>query len=212
MKKYFICAALLATGITNAALPIDGWYGSLFGGYAYMPNNVNKVHHNLLFSHADYKNGYDAGASFGYKCSPMRYEGELTYINSNLDHFKVNRINQTTVHGYNRVGLAMANVYLDLPALIPTIDPFIGIGIGYALEDGLLKSHGPLNRTRFSTTDTMFAYQATGGLTYNFDEAWAFNVAYRYVATERADRFRKPFQASLANAGVVYRFDGDRYK
>ena len=46
-----------------------------------------------------------------------------------------------------------------------------------------LDSTGPFRTTYFTATDNSFAYQGTAGLTYNFSENYAVNLAYRYVAT-----------------------------
>lgn len=212
MKTILFSTALLATSIASAATPIDGLYASLFGGYANLPNNINKTHDGLLRSHAKYQSGYNVGGSFGYKSTPLRYEGELTYIQAKLKQFKVNGYHQLGVTGLNETGLAMANVYYDFPAMIPTIEPFLGVGIGYAYVDTFFRSTGPFNATHYKSADSAFAYQGIAGLTYNFAEAWALTASYRYVATDKIHDFGKIFQANLANAGVVYRFDEGSYK
>ena len=40
MRGKLFSAVLLTSGIATAAVPIDGWYASLFGGYSYLPNNL----------------------------------------------------------------------------------------------------------------------------------------------------------------------------
>ncbi len=212
MRLAFVSAALLATQIASAATPIDGWYGSVFGGYAYVPNNISNTQSGLSRTDASYRAGYDAGGSFGYKSNPMRYEGELTYINAKLNHFLVNTINQTRTTGHTNGILAMANIYYDFPAMITCIEPFLGVGLGYAWVNAKLYSTGPIIATEFTGSNSLFAYQATAGLTFNFSENYALNLGYRYVATERADQLGKSFQAHLGNIGAVYRFDEGRYK
>lgn len=212
MRRLFVPAALLFAGLTNAATPINGWYSSLFGGYAYVPNNINVTRNGLTRSSATYFSGYDAGGNFGYKSNPMRYEGELTYLNVDLDKFRVNRVQQRGVNGYNNAFLAMANAYYDFPDFAAAIQPYLGVGIGYAFIHAKLNSTGPLAPTHYNATNTLFAYQATAGLTYNFAENYALNVGYRYAATKQADAFGKMFQANLANVGATYRFDEARYK
>lgn len=212
MKKLLFSTALLATSTVMAATPIDGWYAGIFGGYAYLSGNVNKTKNGFLRNHAEYKDAYDAGGSFGFKSTPLRYEGELTYIKGKLERFKLDRRTQTGVVGNNQAGFAMANIYYDFPPFVPTIEPFLGLGIGYGFVDGVFKSNGPLTATRYKTSDSVFAYQGAVGFTYNFAEAWALNVNYRYLATDKVNGFGKHFQASLANVGGVYRFDGNLYK
>ena len=60
--------------------------------------------------------------------------------------------------------------------------------------------------------DNVFSYQGTAGITYNFAEQYAVNIAYRYIATSKPEDFGRIFQAHLASAGVSYRFDCDTYK
>ena len=143
----------------------------------------------------------------------MRYEGEVTYLKANINNFQVNHIRQTNVSGYNQALLGMANVYYDFPRFIaPVIQPFLGIGIGYAWIQDRLDNTSTLYPVRFRGTNSAFAYQATGGLTYNFAENYALNLGYRYVATSNVPELGKMFQVHLANVGATYRFDGNNYK
>jgi len=212
MRIAFASAALLATQIVSAATPIPGWYSSVFGGYAYLPNNISNTQIGQVRTNASYNGGYDAGGSIGFKSEPMRYEGELTYIHAKLDRFNINNIPQTHVAGYGQAVLAMANIYYDFPDMVAAVQPFLGVGLGYAWVDSQLNSEGPFTRTQFSASSSAVAYQATAGLTFNYSENYAFNVGYRYVATTRIHDLGKVFQANLANVGVVYRFDEARYK
>lgn len=212
MKRALLSVACFTASIANAATPIPGWYASLFGGYAYLPNNVQSYYGGVKRSDVGYWHGYDAGGNIGYKSEPMRYEGELTYLNANLKKFKINGVQQTQVGGYNNAILAMANAYLDVPKMGTLLQPFLGVGIGYAWIHAILNSQGPSSASTFTGQNTKFAYQGTAGLTYNFAENYALTLAYRYVATTKVDELGKIFQANLGNLGVVYRFDGNRYK
>lgn len=212
MKISLFSTALLATTLAHATIPIDGWYSSVFGGYAYLPNNINSTINNLTRTDASYHNGFDAGGSIGYKSNPLRYEGELTYLNADLNAFRINSIAQTGLSGYSNSILGMANIYYDFPGITPSIEPYLGVGLGYAWVQAKLNSSGPTDATTFTGSNSVFAYQATAGLTYNFAENYALTLGYRYLATERADHLGKAFQANLANVGAVYRFDENRYK
>ena len=212
MRLALVSLALLATSVADAATPINGWYSSAFGGYTYLPNNINVTNTGLARSNSSYQGGYDAGGSIGYKSNPMRYEGELTYLDANLQKFNINGIPQTGVTGYSNAFIAMANVYYDFDNLVGSLQPYLGGGIGYAWIGGKFRSTGPTGSTQLTVSNTPFAYQATAGLIYNFAENYALSLGYRYVATVHADEFGKSFQANLANLGVVYRFDGINYK
>ena len=212
MKTALVFAALCAASTANAATPIDGWYSSIFGGFAYLPSNVHKWYYGTLRSDPTYHSGYDGGGSLGYKSNPMRYEGELTYLKARTHSFRVNSIRQTGVTGNSSAFLAMANVYYDFHDFVPTIQPFLGMGVGYAWVGAALDGTGPFQRTGFNASSNVFAYQATAGLTYNFSENYALNVGYRYIITGHSNVLGKTFQANLANIGVVYRFSENHYK
>jgi len=213
MKRIiFITTALLASTLATASTPIDGWYSSAFGGYAWTPGNINTTSLGLTRSNAAYQSGFDAGGSLGFKSNPMRYEGELTYIRANLNRFDVNGIKQTAPEGYANAALGLANVYYDFLGITSPIQPFLGAGIGYAWIQNKLDSSSPFGLTRFSNSNSVFAYQATGGLTYNFAENYALSLGYRYVATTNISDLGQMFQAHLANVGAIYRFDGKNYK
>lgn len=205
---FFAC---LATSSVFSATPIDGEYMSGFGGFTYVPGNINVTQGTLTRSNTSYQSGFDAGGNLGFKSNLMRYEGEVTYLSVNVNQFNVNGTQQVNPSGYNRAVLGMANVYYDWPGCT-TLQPFLGAGIGYAWVQAKLDSTGPAGITNYNGTNSVFAYQATGGLTYNFSENYALNIGYRYVATTHAPAFGHNVQAHLANLGAVYRFNGDFYK
>ncbi len=212
MRFSLFSAALLASGMVAAAAPVDGMYTRVFGGYTYLPDNVSSSFEGLVRNHSSYNGGYNVGGAFGYQSNPLRYEVEYTYLSAGARRFYVNYIEQTGVSGSSSANLLMANIYYDFPELVSTLSPYVGIGLGYAYLQSKLDSTGPNGRTYFDVTANEFAYQATAGLTYNFAENYALHLNYRYVATDSARNFGKVFQANLASAGVIYRFDQGNYK
>lgn len=213
MKRSIYCIALLTSQLASASTAIDGWYNKVFGGYAYLPNNMNNTDVvGAIRTQARYQAGYNAGAGFGYKSNPLRYEGELTYINANASRFMINALQQRGVSGFSNAVVGMANVYYDLPSMISCIQPFVGVGLGYAWVHATLNSRGPFTPSNYSGNDGVFAYQATAGFTYNFAENYALDLDYRYLATERPSHLGRVFQANMANLTAIYRFDGGRYK
>lgn len=212
MRITLLSAALLATGLASAATPVDGWYTSVFGGYTYLPDNVNTTTFGVLRNDSSYNGGYNAGGRIGFQSNPIRYEAEYTYLSGDTHFFKVNHIRQIGISGNTSANLIMANIYYDCPEMLPAIAPYLGIGIGYAYIQTSLNSTGPDGATYFNASDNEFAYQATVGLTYNFAENYSANLGYRYAATASAGNFGSMFQAHIANAGVVYHFDKGNYK
>lgn len=214
MRMMFFPAALLilTTSTAKAAAPIDGLYASLFGGYTYVSDNLSRNYYGLALTHASYDGGYNAGGRLGYKSNPMRYEGEITYLSVDAKRFYVNEVRQRGVTGQSNAALAMVNVYYDFPEMVPCIAPFIGGGLGYAWVEASLKSQRPLGTIRFKGSNGVFAYQGTLGITYNFAENYALDLAYRYVGTEQPDKLGKIFKASMASISAIYRFDEANYK
>ena len=212
MRIITISALLLTSNLTMAATPIEGWYTSVFGGYAYLPHFINTNHGGFNRNNVNTQAGYDVGGNLGFKSNPMRYEGELSYITAKINSFALNYVPQTGVTGYNNVALAMANVYCDLPGVTELLKPFLGVGIGYGWIQAQLNANGPTTVSRFSGANSTFAYQANAGLTYNFAENYALTINYRYVATTNVPELGQMFQAHIANAGATYRFDGNNYK
>lgn len=212
MRGKIISVAMLTTSMLHAALPIDGWYYGVFGGYTYLPNNIYNTSYGLTRTNAEYASGYNAGGNIGFKSNPMRYEAELTYLNANLNKFNINGTSQLGVSGYNNAISAMANIYYDFPGLVESIQPFLGLGIGYSFVQVKMGSQAPFGVTKYTGTNSIFTYQGTAGITYNFAENYAINLAYRYLSTTNASELGRTFQANMANVGVVYRFDGQSYK
>lgn len=213
MRITFFSAALLASAASCAATPIDGWYSSVFGGFTYMPDNLSISTPGLFLDRAAYDSGYNAGGRVGFKSNPLRYEAEFTYINANLHDLNANYVSQLDVSGNTSASLAMANIYYDFPDMVPAIQPFLGLGLGYGWLQSTLQSSGPDNPISFTTgTDSVFAWQATAGFTYNFAECFALDIAYRYVGTGSSDNLGKVFQANLGTVGVTYRFNENGYK
>ena len=212
MKIGFLSAAILATQVSIAATPIDGWYSSIFGGGSYVPDNISASKLGRPINHAAYYFGYNAGGRVGFQSNPLRYEGEVTYIAAKLKRYYINRVLRTRVAGQTTATMAMANVYYDFPNMLLCIQPFLGVGLGYAWVDGQLNSSGPFSFPRYKGGSSVFAYQGTAGFTYNFAENYALNIAYRYVGTERVSHLGKVFQGNLGTIGVIYRFDESSYK
>jgi opacity protein-like surface antigen len=203
---------LLAAPATHAATPIDGWYSNVFAGYAYVPDNINTTRGSTTYTNANYESEYNAGGSFGFKSNPMRYEGQVTYLNAALSHVYENSLKQTEISGHNNAFFGLVNVYYDFPDVIQTISPFLGLGLGYGWIDMKINNKYLIDVPDFSDAGSAFAYQGSVGLTFNFAENYALNIGYRYIGTNRVFAFDHIFQAHLANISAIYRYEEARYK
>lgn len=165
---------------------------------------------------------YTTASASSYNADAFPLPFQLT---RNRTHFRHSR-------GRTQAGFGMANVYHDFPEMVPCISPFLGAGLGYGWVETSLTRHrdalldnrqvlafiaNPLFRDldrgrHIKASGGGFAYQGTAGLTFNFQENWALNVAYRYVATTRIRDLGKTFQGHLGSVGVVYRYNEYNYK
>lgn len=213
MIRNCISALLLtASASSYAATAIDGLYASVYGGWAYVPDNINSFYGGLHRTDATYQDAFMAGGAFGYKSNPMRYEGELFYVGSDLKGFRINNTKQTTPFGDSNGVFALASAYYDFCEVIPTITPFLGVGLGYGWVDTQMNAEGPNFRSRFNSKGSIFAYQASAGLSYNFAENFSLYVNYRYLGGGELKNMGENYQAHIAMGGVTYRFDGGLYK
>lgn len=212
MKIKLLSSLLLASGLSYAAAPINGWYGEVFGGYSYMPSNLFATLNGLTFTDVHYNSGYHGGGRFGYKDNPLRYEAEITYITAFPSNFNVNFVRRTSFSGQTSATTGLANIYYDFPELILTLTPYISGGIGYAYVSSRLLSTGPLFVSEFRGTGSAFAYQGSVGIAYNFADNYSLDIAYRYLGTTNIRQIGSQFQAHMASAGATYRFDGVYYK
>lgn len=212
MKSIISFFVLSMCSIAQAATPIEGLYYTIFGGYAYVPGNINHDYNGATLNNSSYRDGFEAGGSLGFKSNPMRYELEIKYLQANVKGFSVNGTPQTNTSGNNQDVLGMANILVDIPNFANALLlPYIGGGIGYGWFHSSLGSSAP-NSVAFSATNWPFAYQGIAGITFNFAENYALNANYCYIGTTNLGAFGEVFQAHIANIGVTYRFDGKKYK
>lgn len=207
MRITLLAASVLSTSVVSAAVPIGGWYERLFGGYAYLPANINTAAFDGLRNGTSYKNGFNAGGSVGFLSNPLRYEVEYTYVQARPNGFFINEVFQHPVGGRSNANLFMFNLYYTTHDIMPCVRAFFGLGLGYAFLQTSLSSRGPGAFTFFNVSQNSFAYQGRLGLSYNFVENYSLDIAYRYVATNGRANYGNIFQANLAEVGVTYRFD-----
>lgn len=241
MRSLLFYSMMFISSFANAAVPIEGCYVSVFGGYSYLPGNVNKVTFGLFptflpnqippafegvnptiqdfyRNRPSYRNGYHGGGRFGFQNTPLRYELEISYVAASAGQFRINQIKQFGVEGESTGTFFFSNIYYDFPEYVITIAPFVSTGIGYGFVTAHLNSlrsvrlPGPLYHTHFRAHDSAFAYHGTAGISYNFAENYSLNLAYRYIGTSGNSHLGNSFQGHLASAGIVFRLDGDIYQ
>lgn len=213
MKRLVLPALFLCASHVHAAMAIDGWYSSVFGGYSYVPNNLSKINNNLSYTDANYNSGFNAGARLGYKSTPMRYEGEISYISSKIASLKINGAKTSNVRGDTSATLLMLNAYYDFPEFVGSLVPYANLGLGYAfVNTNMTPYESTVDATQLKGSNGVFAYQAGVGLNYDFAESYGLNIGYRFVATEQVKALGKIYEANLLSVGATYRFDEASYK
>lgn len=210
--KLFASLALLVPSMAFSATPIDGAYTHLYGGYLYLPGNISNSIFNLNINQASYQNGYDAGFSMGYQLNPLRFDLDFNYLKAGLEGFNLNETAAIHPYGYNDAFFASSDIYFDLPVNNTLLNPFLGLGLGYAVIHHQIQSYLTNQNFNLNHSSNIFAYHAKAGIIYNFAENYALDLTYQYTRTKDDKYMGKYFQAHTANVGITYRFNGQFYK
>lgn len=222
-KSLLSVAAVAAMGLSTTAfaasygghvrhssnMPMGNWYVQGFGGVAFTPNNnINGATIGVPGTNprVSFETGYDLGAAIGYRTGPWRAEAQYTYMRSSVD--KVGAFGGQppqgfaggSVSGRSVVHAVMANGYYDFNTFSDFFSPFVGLGLGYARVNGR-SGTAPIG---INLHDNVFAYQATGGVSYNVDNSFTVDILYRYFATAKPNFYTKRFQNHLINLGITY--------
>lgn len=211
-KMLFASVFLLLSHSTWAAVPIEGLYIEAFGGWTYLPDNINTIRDTFHFHNTRYQSGYNYGGKIGYKCAPFRFDAELSYLTAKVNRFQINTLQALHPNGNTQAGLGFVSAYYDFSDLSPVLEPYVGLGVGGAWVRSRLYNELPFTPLVFKSNNGVFAYHGTIGITYNFSENYALDASYRYIGTTQADQFGKSLQAHQLSAGIIYRFDEATYK
>jgi OmpA-OmpF porin, OOP family len=130
----------------------------------------------------NYNTGWELGGSGGYSFdSGFRVEGEVTYRDSNISGLSDNP-GAGDIGGNASSWAFMANGYYDIPTH-SRWTPYIGGGIGLALDHLEVDVPPPGPATVVDGTSTEFAYQGIAGIGYQITEALNLALEYQYFAT-----------------------------
>jgi opacity protein-like surface antigen len=149
----------------------EGYYVELHGGGVILEDSDIDVDGGGSDT-AEFDTGYLIGGAFGYAWE-QGWRGELA-----LD-YRTNDIDSGKVDGDMSSLAGMVNGYYQLPIDFP-VKPYVGVGIGVANVDVDASASG----MNANDDDTVFAYQAMAGITYEINPAVAIGAGYVYFATE----------------------------
>ncbi len=136
-------------------------------------------------TNVSYHPGFSIGALGGYKfVNNIRVEGEIGYKNAMTDDAKQSDNPSRKYDSRVSATDLMANAFYDIKTPYTAgFTPYLGGGIGLAV---LMTSDGTVNgtgRTIDRSNDTVFAYQAGGGVAYDITKNVTLDLGYRYFGT-----------------------------
>lgn len=203
MKNKILLAGAFATALLIAAAPakaevvdFDGFYLGGFGSYNYLNGNESTPYTGAVAvgpaSEIEFGGGWGAGVAAGYSFgSGLRTELEYAYRTNSVDD--VDPGFAGVDDGDVKLQTIMANIAYDLPVQLGGFArPYAGIGVGYGMADYDVSDLGGFT---IDDDGNGLAYQAFGGLAFNFTPRFAATLEYRYVATDE-------FQLDTTTAGV----------
>lgn len=133
---------------------------------------------------ASFSPGFSGTGFFGIEVVPnFRVEGELGYSFNSLDEFSDNTGSIPAI-GDLTIFSVMANAFYDF-ALAPKWKLYIGGGVGIAtvsLNDVGFEFFG-IDIVIADDDDTVFAWQAGGGIEFDINPTVALQLDYRYFDT-----------------------------
>jgi outer membrane protein OmpA-like peptidoglycan-associated protein len=167
LKTSALVALVASLGMTSAQAT-DGWYGRVEAGYGFDGNvDIDGL------GEAEFDDGWLADGAIGYAFgrdanTGFRLEGELSYRDNDLADVDANA---TALAG-------MLNGYIDFNRQ-GTIQPYLGLGIGYANVE--------LDGGGSSIEDSGLAYQGMAGLGFALSPRLTLDVGYKYFTVKDLD-------------------------
>ena len=168
-------------------------YFGVEGGYTALEDATGRVVGRSVPVRERFDDGFNVGARAGYEWGPWRFEEEFRFAQNTLTRFAVDGAAATrgsngalgTVRGDRNQYAIMTNAIYDFAGLGwfgPAFSPHIGVGVGAVeVRDGVrIVGLGTVT----SNSEWEFGYQAIAGIRYNINPALAFDLDYRYLATE----------------------------
>lgn len=148
------------------------------------------------------KTGYGLALAIGNEIRHYRFEAELAYRCNALDDISISGLPTLPIEGDATSIALIGNIYKDLYTN-NSITPFIGVGIGSAYTDVELGEE----EHEEHEYDTVFAYQAILGATFNFFEGAYIDISYRYFATTDPDLDGIEIEYETSNIMVGFRIN-----
>jgi len=209
MKKIVLLTILFAAFLVPQcvkAVDLEGFYVGATGAANFIQNSGSNHHHRGNRNRFD--TGFFGAIDLGYRwCSGFHLQAEVAYLYN--DH-KKNRRHSGDVLGSGRrhrghrdVWAAMVNVLYDIN-LCWCVEPYVGVGIGYAHVRN--ERHDRFFERRHDRkNDNQFAWQVIAGLAYPICDNIDVAVEYRFFDTTTS-RHEKNLYNHAIGANLKYYF------
>lgn len=219
MKKLLLLTMLFTAFLVPQcvkAVDLEGFYVGTTGAADFLSNTGRDRRHGSGSGHRRDRNRYDVGffgaIDLGYRwCNGLHMEAEVAYRYN--QHRKNRRHGSDSSEGHRRRGhrdvwAAMVNVLYDIN-MCWCVEPYVGVGIGYA--------HVRNERHRNFFTDTTrrdrrnkdnndFAWQVIAGVAYPLCDNIDVAVEYRFFNAVSSRRHEKNSYNNDIGVNLKYYF------
>ncbi len=199
--RYVVLASTLALALPlTARAETPGFY---IGGAAGADFAVDaEASTGLGRNTVKYSTGPTGLLNFGYDFGSIRAEVEGAYARNDVDH--IGGASLGNVGGSARTWSAMVNGFYDFKTGTPWT-PYIGGGIGVGFVHASLSGTRPPGTAIgvYSGSDTTFAYQGIGGVSYALSPQLKLTADYRYFATTDASFTSNGAKWNVENANHI---------
>jgi opacity protein-like surface antigen len=166
-----LCGAMITTALRAAD---DKWYAEADLGVSLVNNNDVERFIDSAGGEMEFEVGFASGLTVGYHLTPwMAAEFQTGYMLNGVDGVDA-VLSQCPM---------MLNLCFELPNCKKFV-PFAGVGVGGMLSVFSIDDYVDGDWLDGSSGEFVFAYQAFGGLRYNFNDQMGVALLYRFRGTQ----------------------------
>jgi OmpA-OmpF porin, OOP family len=203
-RNALVAATILAFPVAATAQPVTGLYVGAGAGVNIMANENFKANIN---NGAITTGGNQSGLSsrLGPAVDLSMGYGFGNGLRAELEGLYTNNSFSGTFHGgQEQKAGPMVNVLYDFVGLVPVVQPYVGVGVGYmwAKESNLHVGVAPAVFTANTNTEGSFAYQGIAGVAFPIPSApgLALTADYRFMGLAGT----RNYNGSVVTAGRTF--------
>lgn len=196
MKKFVLLTILFAAFFVPQyvkAVDMEGFYVGATGAADFLSNTKNH-RHGYGSNRSRYDTGFFGAIDLGYRwCSGLHLEAEVAYRYNREKRRHHSSSYSRGNRGHRDVWAAMVNVLYDIN-MCWCVEPYVGVGIGYAHVRNKRHDFFSYSGSRFRRNrndDNSFAWQVIAGVAYPICDNIDVAVEYRFfnaVTNRRHDK------------------------